>query len=58
MYHRVASVPVNAQMPMRKVILKAVHRASKPDLAIEVAMQAGEWGTDAVPALLKKCSHG
>lgn len=53
-YHRVAAVPINAQMPMRKVILKAVHRASKPDLAIEVAMQAGEWGTDAVPSLLKK----
>ncbi|CAI0873391.1 Predicted ATPase [Serratia entomophila] len=53
-YHRVASVPANAQMPMRKVILKAVHHSSKPDLAIEVAMQAGEWGTDSVPPLLKK----
>lgn len=53
-YHRMASVPINAQMPMRKVILKAVHHSSKPDLAIEVAMQAGEWGTDSVPPLLKK----
>lgn len=53
-YHRVASVPINAQMPIRKVILKAVHHSSKPDLAIEVAMQAGEWGTDSVPPLLKK----
>lgn len=53
-YHRMASVPLNAQMPVRKVILKAVHHSSKPDLAIEVAMQAGEWGTDSVPPLLKK----
>jgi putative ATP-dependent endonuclease of OLD family len=53
-YYRVASVPSNAQMPVRKVILKAVHHSSKPDLAIEVAMQAGEWGTDSVPPLLKK----
>ncbi|MFI8417760.1 ATP-dependent endonuclease [Serratia sp. NPDC078593] len=53
-YHRVASVPANAPMPIRKVILKAVHHSSKPDLAIEVAMQAGEWGTDSVPPLLKK----
>lgn len=53
-YYRVASVPKNTQMPVRKVILKAVHHSSKPDLAIEVAMQAGQWGTDSVPPLLKK----
>ncbi|CAI1545552.1 ATP-dependent endonuclease [Serratia proteamaculans] len=53
-YYRVASVPSNAQMPVRKVILKAVHHSSKPDLAIEVAMTAGERGTDSVPPLLKK----
>lgn len=53
-YHRVASLPLKVQMPVRKVITKAVHHSSKPDLAIEVAMQAGEWGTDSVPPLLKK----
>jgi putative ATP-dependent endonuclease of OLD family len=53
-YYRVASVPSNGQMPVRKVILKAVHHSSKPDLAIEVAMNAGERGTDSVPPLLKK----
>ncbi len=53
-YHRVASVPLKVQMPVRKVIIKAVHHTSKPDLAIEVAMQAGAWGTDSVPPLLKK----
>ncbi|MFC0229214.1 ATP-dependent endonuclease [Serratia aquatilis] len=53
-YHRVASVPLKVQMPVRKVILKAVHHSSKPDLAIEVATQAGQWGIDSVPPLLKK----
>lgn len=53
-YHRVASVPLKVQMPVRKVILKAVHHSSKPDLAIEVAMQAGAWGTDSVPPLMRK----
>ncbi|KEY57753.1 ATP-dependent endonuclease [Serratia sp. DD3] len=53
-YHRVASVPLKVQMPARKVILKAVHHSSKPDLALEVAMQAGEWGTSSIPPLLKK----
>ena len=33
---------------------KAIHRSSKPDLAIEVAMEAGRRGVDAVPTLLKK----
>ena len=28
-------------MNLRKVISKAIHRSSKPDLAIEVAMEAG-----------------
>ncbi len=41
-------------MNMRRVITKAIHRSSKPDLAIEVAMEAGRRGVDAVPTLLKK----
>jgi predicted ATP-dependent endonuclease of OLD family len=31
-------------MNMRRVITKAIHRSSKPDLAIEVAMEAGRRG--------------
>ncbi|KZB74793.1 hypothetical protein AVJ24_18490 [Yersinia pestis] len=32
------------EMQPRRVIDKAIHRTSKPDLAIEVASQAGQWG--------------
>lgn len=53
-YHRVAQIPDNVPMNMRRVITKAIHRSSKPDLAIEVAMGAGRRGVDAVPTLLKK----
>ena len=53
-YHRVAQLPMNIPMNMRRVITKAIHRSSKPDLAIEVAMEAGRRGVDAIPALLKK----
>lgn len=53
-YHRVAQIPENMPMNMRRVITKAIHRSSKPDLAIEVAMEVGRRGVDAVPTLLKK----
>ena len=53
-YHRVAQIPDNVPMNMRRVITKAIHRSSKPDLAIEVAMEAGRRGVAAVPTLLKK----
>ena len=53
-YHRVAQIPDNVPMNMRRVITKGIHRSSKPDLAIEVAMEAGRRGVDAVPTLLKK----
>ncbi|MCI1032512.1 putative ATP-dependent endonuclease of OLD family [Raoultella sp. BIGb0149] len=53
-YHRVAQLPPNVPMNMRRVITKAIHRSSKPDLAIEVAMEAGRRGIESVPALLKK----
>ncbi|MDU5684082.1 MAG: ATP-dependent endonuclease [Kluyvera cryocrescens] len=53
-YHRVAQLPENIPMNMRRVITKAIHRSSKPDWAIEVAMEAGRRGLDAVPPLLKK----
>lgn len=54
-FHRVAQIPENVPMNMRKIISKAIHRSSKPDLAIEVAMEAGRRGVDAVPTLLRKC---
>lgn len=53
-YHRVAHLPDNVPMNTRRVITKAIHHSSKPDLAIEVAMEAGRRGIDAVPPLFKK----
>ncbi|POT57957.1 ATP-dependent endonuclease [Citrobacter amalonaticus] len=53
-FHRVAQIPQDVPMNMRKLISKAIHRSSKPDLAIEVAMEAGRRGVDSVPTLLRK----
>nr|EIZ3686917.1 ATP-dependent endonuclease [Cronobacter sakazakii]EIZ3687013.1 ATP-dependent endonuclease [Cronobacter sakazakii] len=53
-FYRVAQVPETVHMNMRRVIVKAIHRSSKPDLAIEVAMEAARRGMDAVPPLLRK----
>ncbi|KAA9001075.1 ATP-dependent endonuclease [Affinibrenneria salicis] len=52
-YHRVAGVPDNAPLSARKVIIKAIHRTSKPDLAIEVALAAARQGNESVPALIR-----
>lgn len=53
-YHRVAALPGNVPMPPRRIIEKAIHRTSKPDLAIEVAMAAGERGIESVPMIIRK----
>ncbi|BDH46518.1 hypothetical protein TUM12370_25620 [Salmonella enterica subsp. enterica serovar Choleraesuis] len=53
-YHRVAQLPDNVPMNNRRIITKAIHRSSKPDLAIEVAMEAARRGMDSVPLLLRK----
>ncbi|CNH65013.1 putative OLD family ATP-dependent endonuclease [Yersinia aldovae] len=53
-YHRISMIPPNAKMQPRRVIEKAIHRTSKPDLAIEVTSQARDWGTESIPPLLKK----
>ncbi|EDK6519836.1 ATP-dependent endonuclease [Salmonella enterica] len=53
-FHRVAQLPPNVPMNTRKIITKAIHRSSKPDLAIEVAMEAGRRGIDTVPPLFRK----
>lgn len=53
-FYRVAQLPPNVSMNTRKIITKAIHRSSKPDLAIEVAMEAGRRGIDAVPPLFRK----
>lgn len=52
-YHRISGIPANAKMPSRRVIEKAIHRTSKPDLAIEVTSFARERGIEFIPPLLK-----
>lgn len=52
-YHRVAQLPENVPLSSHKIIIKAIHRSSKPDLAIEVAMAAAERGCDAIPGLIR-----
>ncbi|ENJ8190587.1 ATP-dependent endonuclease, partial [Yersinia enterocolitica] len=53
-YHRISGIPANAKMQPRRVIEKAIHRTSKPDLAIEVTSYARERGIEFIPPLLKK----
>ncbi|MFC3395893.1 ATP-dependent endonuclease [Brenneria rubrifaciens] len=52
-YHRIAQLPEKVPLSMHKIIVKAIHRSSKPDLAIEVAMEAARMGSDAVPPLIR-----
>lgn len=52
-YHRTARLPPNVPMNLRRIIAKAIHHSSKPELAIAVAMEAAERGTEAVPPLLR-----
>lgn len=53
-YHHSAAIPENVKMPIRRIIQKAIHRRSKPDLAIEVAMAAARSEADVVPVLLRR----
>ncbi|WLI78516.1 ATP-dependent endonuclease [Kosakonia sp. H02] len=53
-YHRVAQLPEHVPINPRRVIAKAIHHSSKPDLAIEVAMEAGRRGVESVPPLFRK----
>ncbi|PKH24302.1 ATP-dependent endonuclease [Enterobacterales bacterium CwR94] len=53
-FHRMAQLPDNVPMNTRRIITKAIHRTSKPDLAIAVATVAAERGTEAIPVVLRK----
>ncbi|WP_409308982.1 ATP-dependent endonuclease [Pectobacterium sp. B1J-3] len=52
-YHRVAQLPEKVPLSMHKIIVKAIHRSSKPDLAIEVSMEAASMGREAIPPLIR-----
>jgi len=53
-YRKNAGIPDNAPMSPRRILDKAVHRSSKPDLAIDVAMAASLRGTSSIPTLLRQ----
>lgn len=51
-YNQMAHLPLNVPMNARRIITKAIHYSSKPELAIAVAMAAAERGPQAIPPLL------
>ncbi|MCL9642057.1 ATP-dependent endonuclease [Rahnella bonaserana] len=53
-YRKHAAIPDNVPMSPRRIIDKAIHRSSKPDLAIDVAMAASLRGTSSIPPLLRQ----
>ena len=53
-YHRIAHLPPQVPMNLRRIIAKAIQRSSKPELAIAVAMEAASRGTGSIPPLLRQ----
>ncbi|HAS99258.1 MAG TPA: ATP-dependent endonuclease, partial [Pantoea agglomerans] len=53
-YHQMAHLPLNVPMSSRRIITKAIHQSSKPELAIAVATSAAERGPEAIPPLMRQ----
>jgi len=53
-YLQMAHLPLNVAMSPRRIITKAIQHASKPELAIAVAMAAAERGEQAMPTLMRQ----
>ncbi|MGN8162511.1 DUF2813 domain-containing protein [Pantoea sp. 22096] len=53
-YHQMAHLPLNVPMSSRRIITKAIHQSSKPELAIAVATSAAERGPEAIPPLIRE----
>lgn len=53
-YHQMAHLPLKAPMSSRRIITKAIHQSSKPELAIAVATSAAERGPEAIPPLMRQ----
>lgn len=53
-YHQVAQLADNVPMNSRRIITRAIHRSSKPDLALEVAMAASRRGVNSIPQVLRE----
>ncbi|MFP1784808.1 hypothetical protein [Lonsdalea quercina] len=48
-----AQLPVNVLLSVPKILNEAIHRTSKPDLAIDVAMEAAARGERRQPSLYR-----
>lgn len=53
LFHEISGIPDNAKVSTRRIIVKAISKTSKPDLAIAVVNRAAELGPDSIPSLLK-----
>lgn len=53
LYHEISGIPDNAKVSTRRVIIKAISKTSKPDLAIAIVNRAAELGPDSIPSQLK-----
>ncbi len=53
LYHEIADIPENARVSTRRVILKAISRTSKPDMALATVNRSAELGPDSIPIQLK-----
>lgn len=53
-YRKNSAIAANVPMAPRRIIDKAIHRSSKPDLAIDVALAASLRGTASIPPLLRQ----
>jgi len=53
-YLQMAHLPLNVRMSARRIITRAIHQSSKPELAIAVATSAAERGQDAIPLLMRE----
>ena len=53
LYHEIADIPENARVSPRRVIIKAISRTSKPDMALATVNRSAELGPDSIPLQLK-----
>lgn len=53
LYHEIAEIPENAKVSPRRVIIKAISRTSKPDMALATVNRSAELGPDSIPLQLK-----
>ncbi|EKT58379.1 DUF2813 domain-containing protein [Providencia sneebia] len=53
LFHEISGIPDNAKVSTRRIIIKAISKTSKPDMAIAIVNRAAELGPDSIPSELK-----